>query len=267
MFDRVKPSLLNFLHTMFGMKMTSSFIPVVLPPTSEPVVTYIQRLAAMKKGDGIMQLKKFRVTHARAYKSKAPSQHEYVSATVVDPENKTSFIAFERLRGDPEYINASDINTDPIIDPNTDPSRLGLFSTSNSSVSSVSSVLDSTSAHFTNDRVAPIPPPGKWDKKDEIIRELKFEKPLFLYELAILAVIVHEMNKSYLLMTNNCYHYAGTIMDVLEKAYDAMKTAESSDAGKWCGLALYPGENGGNTSSLFEKFREEIGKFVSSSVK
>src|SRR5882762_1996283 len=265
MFDRVKPSLLNFLHTVVGMKMTSSFIPVVLPPTSEPVVTYIQRLAAMKKGDGIMQLKKFRVTHARSYKSKAPSQHKYVSATVVDPENKTSFIAFERLRGDPEPINASDINTDP----NTDPSRLGLFSTSNSSLSSISSVLDSSStpAHFTNDRIAPIPPPGKWDKKDEVICELKFEKPLFLYELAILAVIVHEMNKSYLLMTNNCYHYAGTIMDVLEKVYDAMKTADSPDAGKWCGLALYPGKKGGNTSSLFEKLREEIRKFVSSSVK
>jgi hypothetical protein len=262
MFDRVKPSLLNFLHTVFGMKMTSSWIPVVLPPTSEPVVTYIQRLAAMKKGDGIMQLKKFRVTHARAYKSKAASQHEYVSATVVDPENKTSFIAFERLRGDPEPINASDINTDP----DTDPSRLGLFSTSNSSLSSISSVLDSTSPHFTNDRIAPIPPPGKWDKNDEIICELKFEKPLFLYELAILAVIVHEMNTSYLIMTNNCYHYAGTIMNVLEQVYDTMKTAESGDAGKWCGLALYPGKKGGNTSSLFEKFREEIGKFVSSSV-
>lgn len=253
MFDRVK-SLFQFLHTMFGVKMTSSWDPSVLPPVSEPVVTYMQRLAAMKKGDGITQLKKWRVTCVRAYKVKSTSRHEYISATVVDSENKSSFVAFDRHRGDPEPVPLSGANPDP----NIDRSPLGLPSPSNSSLSSSSSVPDST--RHADDRIASISPPGTWNKTDQLIYELNFEKPFFLYELAILAVIVHEENTSYLLMSNNCYHYAGTIMKVLEEQYDTVNTADGAAAGKWCGLVLYPG---GNTSSLLEKFREGIKNFVS----
>ena len=261
MLDKLKPALLTLLHSILGLKMTSSgsWVPAVLPPCAEPIITYSQRMAAMamKNGDGITLLKKWQVKQARAFKSRSTSQHEYISATVVDSENKTSYVIIERVRGDPEPIHSSD--TDQVIDPQP----VKLFSASNPSISSISSVPDSISTCAVDDRITPISSPGKRNKSDELIYELIFEKPLYLYELAILAVIVHEENTSYLIMTNNCYHYAGTIMKVLENHYGIANTAVGAGAGKFCGLVLYPGKKEGNRSSLVEKFREGIKNFVS----
>lgn len=257
MLDRIKPAVLTLLHTILRIKMTSSWIPVVLPPCSEPILTYCQRLAAMKKGDGITQLKRWRVQSARAYKSRAASRHEYVSVTVVDPHNKTTYVAIERLRGaDPD---PGPIPSDSISDPNFDPQPLGL--SDSSSISSFSSVSDFISPSCpVDDRIAPMPPSGMWSESDELVCELIFEKSLYLYELAILALIVHDLNPSYLLMTNNCYYYAGTIMKILEEAYNIANTAEGASAGKWCGLVIYRKE--GNFSSLLEKFKQGIKNFV-----
>jgi hypothetical protein len=104
---------------------------------------------------------------------------------------------------------------------------------------------------------------GMWDKSDELIYELNFDKPLYLYELALLGVIVHEENTSYLLMSNNCYHFAGTIIKVLEEEYNVVNTADGACGGKWCGFVIYPGNKEGNSSSLGEKFREGVKNFVS----
>jgi hypothetical protein len=52
----------------------------------------------MKKVDS--EVKEWRVTCVKAYKSKATSQHEYVSATVVNPSGTTAHVAIERGRGD-----------------------------------------------------------------------------------------------------------------------------------------------------------------------
>lgn len=230
MFDRVKPAVFTFLHAVLGIKIASSlqWVPVVLPVFSEPIITYTWRMAAMRKADGITLLRNWRVTCVWAYKSKAASRHEYISATVVDSENnRTSHVAFERLRGDP-----SDPNHIDSIPP-------GLFSAStrNSSSSSLSSSSDSIAACVSNDRIAPIPPPGTWHKSDELIYELKFEgRPLYLYELAILAAIVGEKNTSYLLMANNCYHFVGTIMKALEEEYHTVNTADGAGVGRWCGM-------------------------------
>jgi len=248
------------LHSVLGIKMKSPFVPTVIPTYSEPIVPYTQRMAAMMKGDGIASLRKWRVTRTRAYKSRASARHEYISATVVDSENKISYIAIERHRGDPIAIHPSD-NTD------IDPQPAGSFSNSNPSISSISSVSDSSPTRFADDKIAPIPnSTGKWDKNDDLIYELNFEKPLYLYELALLAMTVHQENTSYLLTTNNCYHYAGTIMKVLEEKYKIVNTADGVCGGKWCGLVIYPGKKEGNSSSLVEKFREAIKNFESLSV-
>lgn len=268
MFDRVKPAVFTFLHAMLGIKMPSSsqWAPVILPEFPEPIVTYTWRMAAVRKGEGIELLKNWRVTCIRAYKTKAASRHEYISATVVDSENNLiSHVAFERLRGDPFDPDQINPNTDPNTDPNIDSIPLGLFSALNSSSSSLSSSSNSIAAQarVANDRIAPIPPPGTWDKSDELIYELKFEgRPLYLYELAILAAIVHEKNTSYLLMTNNCYHFAGTIMKALQEEYRTENTADGAGAGRWCGMLLYPGKKDGNTSFLLEEVREGIKNFV-----
>jgi hypothetical protein len=261
MFDRLKPTVYTLLHTLLGLKMTSTWLPVVLPALPEPIQPYCQRLALMKMGDGIEQLRKWRVISVKAYKSKATSRHEYVSATVVDPDNKHRYVAIERGRGDPDPLPFS-------INPaNIDPQPNRLFSTSNPSTSSFSSTSSpsdiSSPTRGADDKISPLTAPGKRKKDDEIIYELHFEKtPLYLYQLAFLALTVHDANKSYLLITNNCYHYTGTIIKVLEGAYNLSNTADGAAAGKWCGIAIY--SNKGSIDSLLVNFRQEIKNFVSS---
>ena len=66
-------------------------------------------------------------------------------------------------------------------------------------------------------------------------------------------------------MSNNCYHYAGTIVKVLEHEYGLANSVVGDSAGKWwCGVVIFPHKKGLNSLSLLlEKFREEMKKFVS----
>ena len=139
MFDRVKGSLYKLLHSALGIKMNPPWVPTVLPSYSEPIVPYSQRMAAMatiKKGDGITLLKKWRVTRTRAYKRRSTSWHEYISATVINPDNKRYHVAIERHRGDPISIHDTDI----------EPAPVRLLSTMNSSCSSISDLFSTGSA-------------------------------------------------------------------------------------------------------------------------
>ena len=205
MFDRFKTTLVTLLRNVLriNLKMTSSWIPQVLPPMPEHITTYCQRLAAMKKGERIALLKGWQVIGIKAYKFKrSSSQHEYLSVTVVDPKNKTSYVARE----------------------------------------------------------------GMWNESDELICEFNIKKLLCLYELAFLALIVHEANTSYLLKTNNCYHYVGTIMKVLAEEYGTLNPVEGAGAGEWCGLVIYSGKEasmGVTLDYLVEGFKNVVKKFVS----
>jgi hypothetical protein len=59
------------------------------------------------------------------------------------------------------------------------------------------------------------------DPKDKILGKLKFEtdRPLYLYQLAILAVTLHESDTCYRLFSKNCYWFAGLLVDVLKVDY------------------------------------------------
>jgi hypothetical protein len=259
MFDKFKPALHTFLHTVMGIKTTSTtIVPEVLPKFPEHIISYCQKLAAMKKGDGIEQLKEWRVQYAIAYKIKAISRHEYISIAVVDNHNKIDYLVIERMAGD----SPCDTNVDRDPQPASEPLRLLL--SSNPPISSSSSV--SSSSDITNsadDRIAPLPS-GIRNKTDSVIYELHFqkEKPLYLYRLAILALVVHKANPEYLLTSNNCYHYVGTIMKSLEKEYQTLNVADGTEAGLWCGLDVYSRQKG-NISSLLENFHDYVEKFVS----
>lgn len=256
MFDKLKPALHTLLHTVMGIKMNSTtIVPEVLPKFPEHIESYCEKLAAMKKGDGIEHLKEWRVEYAMAYKIKTMSRHEYISVAVVDIHNKTHHLVIERMAGDSH--SPYDTNTNFQSEPR------GLLS-SNPSISSTSSV--SSSLDFTcsaDDRIGPLPSRMR-NKTDTLIYELHFneEKPLYLYHLAILALVVHKVNPDYLLTTNNCYHYAGIIMKSLEKEYQTLNIAEGAEAGLWCGVDIYSRQKG-NVSSLLENFKECVEKFVS----
>jgi len=266
MFDRLKPTVFALLHTVLGIKMTSALVgPFVLPPVAEHIITYNLRLTSMKKADGLEILKKWRVTCIKGYKSKTASRHEYITATVVDSDNKTSYVKIERERGDPNHLSDANINRD------IDPAPLRLCSASSPSLSSIPSSFSSPSissisdSPLNHDMIAQISSPGKKKESDVLIYELIFgETQLYLYQLAVLAYRIHMENKRYLLIENNCYHYAGTIMRVLEEEYNVVNTVVDTGAGKWwCGVPVYSLKNGRDTSSLSQKFREEIKAFVS----
>ena len=263
MFNKVKPSVLNLLHTIFGVKMTSAWdpLPSVLPGLDEHIKPYTQRLAAMammEGGGGLSLLKKWRVKRICVYKSMSSSRHEYITAAVTmgDSESNLSYVVIERNVGDPirDLTNIDPVPPGP------------LFSSSNSSFSSIPSLSDSANP-AANDKIGPIDPPGKREETDQRIYALEFDsgKQLYLYELAVLALIVHEENVCYLLMSNNCYHYAGTIVKVLEHEYGLANSVVGDSAGKWwCGVVIFPHTKGLNSLSLLlEKFREEMKKFVS----
>ena len=101
---------------------------------------------------------------------------------------------------------------------------------------------------------------------DQLIYDLNFppHNPLYLYQLAITALIVHQVNTSYFLVTNNCYHYAGAIMKLLEIQYNIANSASGANAGKWCGLDIYQDQDPErNLASLVERVSKAIKEFVS----
>jgi hypothetical protein len=56
---------------------------------------------------------------------------------------------------------------------------------------------------------------------DRVLGRLRFTgtRPLYLYELVVLAVTMHESETCYRLFSTNCYWFAGLLMNILEKDY------------------------------------------------
>ncbi len=56
-------------------------------------------------------------------------------------------------------------------------------------------------------------------KKGELKRTVTFKGSIPLYKVAVLANTVHFSEKTYILNSSNCYFYATTVMQVIEKVY------------------------------------------------
>jgi len=112
--------------------------------------------------------------------------------------------------------------------------------------------------------------------------------PLRLYELAVLANTIHTMKPEYLLLSDNCYFYAGTIIKVLQERYTPELKVETTGSeatdkrwtaltrhgwkgkgkgkgkelksGDWHHFEIYAGEKI-NTAPLIEKFEKDLADF------
>ena len=239
--------------------------PTVLPTESQPITPYCEKLLMLKELDGITELKKYRVVRVRAFKSKAVSRHEYVCGTVVYSENETSFVAIERGRGNSERI--TNTHTDSNNQVGLQPTQSSSSFRSNLSIHSLSSLSDSSRspAFPADDKISPISADWIRDSDDDLICNLDFKKTqsqLQLYELAVLGDFVHKGNTSYMLFSNNCYHYAGTITKVLGTVYGISDSTDGAGAGKWCGIPIHSIERS-KVESLVEGYRKHLEVFVS----
>ena len=187
------------------------------------------------------------------------TRHEYVVTDMYDPGGSHHYIAIERMAGDPAF---------PTVRSELDLCQSTLRDSLSSSKSSLSSICDSSSPdRHTEDRIFVLPS-WKKDKKDELIGSFVFTNPYddlspSIYELAILAFIIHKSSPRYLLFTKNCYHYAGTILAILQEAYVPVVKMEGHAGKWWCGLDLFT-EHKGNISALCESLEKMAAESVMS---
>ena len=217
----------------------------------------------MMKLEGIEHLKKWQVVRIRAFKSLGASRHEYICATVTEKTGTlgtypTHNFAIERGRSsDPIPTFKPTINHDP---------QEMVTSASNSSISSISSISDMSSpTYYADDIISPLPDTGSYEKDDELIFNLVFsdsEDPLYLYQLALLALTLHGIHESYLISTSNCYHFAGSIVKVLEQEFEIQNTVKDSKAGKWYNLDIVSVKEW-NIASIRERYKANVMAFIS----
>jgi len=249
------------------------------------------------------------VTEAKLYKSTATSKHEYVSLKVQGPRKKVLYIAIERARGsvvdkvdkkdDPNakdpYDDDNNNDAQPAGDssgrctpnqpkslpPQTDVAirSRGFFSSSSPSPS-VASLDKLTRKHKAEDIITDLCSKEMHESTDQVFRTLIFSPAIPLYEVALLGSTLHQMRRYYLLFSDNCYYYAGTIIKTLEDKYKptlAVETTGSVDldeqlelkkmkknrAGKWYGIPIYDKEDV-NTEPVIAQFEQNLENFKNS---
>jgi hypothetical protein len=171
------------------------------------------------------------------------SEHEYLVAYIQTPAGTTKYLAIERLRGAEnlsshgEVVPTSQSDTalacvgcpDDILPTPSTPSRKKHHA-SGSSSSSISSLdsLSKKSPRHANDVVQVLDNPYHKEADKEFTQlEFTTNRPLYLYQLAILAETLHKSEICYKLFSKNCYWFAGLLLDVLETDYDLGKCKKS----------------------------------------
>ena len=248
----LKNAVYTFIHNHLPNRMAPLSDP--LPIRSQHVTVYLNSLLAANTSKGTKKLRKWKLIESRGFKAHSLTRHEYVVSDVRDPGGSHHYIAMERMAGDPAIRSALDLGQSTLRD------------SMSTSKSSLSSICDSSSPdRHAEDKIFVLPS-WKKDKKDVLIGSIVFANPdddlsPSIYELAILADIVHKSSPWYLLFTKNCYHYAGTILAVLREAYSPVMKMESHGGKWWCGLDLFT-EHKGNISALCESLQKVAAESV-----
>ena len=276
-------------------RMNSTPEPLAEIPLQTPhLINYSERIFAEYARFGEQRARAWHVRELRLNKTKALSRHEYLAAQVVSGEGKPFWIALERTRGEVvdkkeevEKLSEHGSNEDIEGGLGGGSPAVGGISLARSwtgvqdALASSSSVLDSLdklfASHEADDRVSILDNSGKHNGDDDTFQTFFFpppssdEKPLYLYELVVFATVTHRLNPKYLLMSNNCYFFAGTVMKVIKDMYnprlefvttgseESDKKAFREGAGKgnighWNRIPIYPDEriDVGTVRGLFE---------------
>ena len=283
----------NFLHNLrHSDEMVDQPTPV-FPSVPEHITAYFQKLNTINDLHGTDRLKAFVVLELDFFKHVAPThgQHEYSSAHVPDPDSamKINHLAFERTPGENNDIDRASISSDT---PKPEASTMGyanlthsnpdlrksgtarIASTSRSSLSSLptlsptSSSTSSSPKQFADDRVTPLPS-ARWQPTDKLLSTLVFraEKPLYLHDLVMLAEEIHKVNPSYLLLSNNCYHFVGILAIILVGVYEpkvVYPPRSKERGGKFCGIEIFNSDQMQTSiASIRRNFEKRVTDFVS----
>ena len=270
--------------------------PILIP-------TYCDLLQARYELEGCARMDGFYVEEIKLYKTTEVSQHEYLAAKVKAPDGSSFYISFERSRG--KVVDAQ-----PQVPPSESPSA-----PAQGPPVKISSLDSLVPKHKADDRVTHLGFSGRHSNNDRLYRTLFFDLPsaplpasepassssplsaplpvpepsessstscLPLYELAILANTLHNIRNDYLLFSDNCYFFAGTIIKVLQEVYNPEVVVETTgsrvldkeqmlktkgkkkktkqQAGTWNRVEVYAGEKV-DTTLLKEEFKECLSDF------
>ena len=178
-------------------------------------------------------------------KSTKLSLHESLIAHLANLEQKKKRFVFERVGGE--------ITSDG---PSSTSLELPASVQRSKSLSSCQDLSDSDIVFLFNGSGLP--------KDTEVVGTLTFtdaqDRPSLL-DLTLLAQAVHNAQPSYLLFLDNCYHFSGTMIYVLESKYNSAITMAGT-AGKWHGIDL--GEpTPTKVADLRSQWEVQIAEFVS----
>jgi len=218
----------------------------VLPIYNQHVLLYTRTLRLIGKNKGTTQLQLWKVVKVQRLKSKKISLHESMLAFVLSPDQKTSCILFERSGGELQGSEGSppDLSPPPLRRSKSTISLLSHSISPDMKANDVVTLLDDSDLRLD----------------DDVIGTLTFNNNFpSLPDLALLAEVVHKAHPTYLLFSNNCYHFAGTMTFVLAALYSAHVKMDDT-AGKWFGINV---DKLGNIPELCTQLEKAIDDFVS----
>lgn len=265
--------------------MADSFSSLLDPTLSTNTTAFLSvyRDGIAQSTDPKSALTRFKVIGLSINKSNDLYQHEYISVNVwddttqqrhlffierqggnappipVEPESSfhssTSTILFHSSTSTAEFHPLVDINDTSTLEKPSAPSAPGYSFRDFFSKVSVGGVHSSLSSHkgsFAEDRITG---KGTFVNGEALARrmgrvELQLEPvDLYLYELGILADVVHNYAPNYSIVDKQCYWFVKTIFDVVSILYPKAHEAKPVDflpnlAGRWRNLPILLPQNG-----------------------
>jgi hypothetical protein len=219
--------------------------PDLIPRISQHVKLYTATLFLLGRTRGTKQMESWKVEKVQRLKSTKISRHELLLAYLTNSEKKLR-IVFERVGGEVTSDGSSaHLDSPPLIQQSKSSS-----SSSCQDLSAVDIVYVFEGTNLPKDTV--------------IVGTVTFtdvqDRPS-LVDLALLAKVVHDAHPWYLLFSDNCYHYSGTILYVLRSKYPS-EMAMADAAGKWYRIDL--GEPTSQKVALLRSaWEEQVTEFVS----
>jgi hypothetical protein len=217
-------------------------LPDLIPKIPQHVKLYIATLFLLGRTGGTRQMESWKVEKVQRLKSTKLIQHEFILAYLSNSDSENMRIVFERVGG--EVASDADESSSSLDSPSKS-------STSCQDRSAVDIVF------LFNGRGLP--------KDTEVVGTLTFTDPQdrpSLLDLAILAKLVHDAQPSYLLFSDNCYNYSGTMLYVLGSKYSS-DVAMSDAAGKWHGFNLSKPTSNLKVAELRTQWEDQMTEFVS----